>query len=571
MVTIFVPQSTLVPANQVAIQTALDNLPAGSTIRIDKGVIDLTESGELGLFSAGKNRMRVIGSGMDTVFKLPAAGAPTNTANAFINFGDGFSITNLPALAAGTYSRGSDLISFGSAHGLAVGDLFFISTDTGEQIYQVKAVTSATQVQTVDVLAQNVTNTAVINNYKIVNPITDWDISEFAIDGNGNPDSPRGLRVVNALRCKVHDIYGTGVEEGIFWGENLYGCDVHNITAELSGSAANAAIQLTAVNQGKVTNLRALRSAGFGIAIFWPRHTEFTNISSEAANGRGVKFQASRYCVGNNLRGNGSLYTGVTIASNNSTLDTSADNVWSNIQAHNNQQDGFYASSSGMVRTIVQGIRAELNNRVASTHYDIALIADALGIVRPTVIGAMYGTISNALEAHLLGAMPIVGGVPSPELRATGRMDFQGGYRTAGTGVASQAGGLLLSLPDAETCDWTWRRAVPDDLLAGAATLHVKWSTPAAGALNARLGFFVGQNEVGAVSAGTNKLNASTSDIAIEGTANKEKITSIALTSSFSPNKDSDITVTVRRDGAHANDSVNDVVYIKSVWITYTR
>ncbi len=145
--------------------------------------------------------------------------------------------------------------------------------------------------------------------------------------------------------------------------------------------------------------------------------------------------------------------------------------------------------------------------------------------------------------------------------------DLGAGFLSAGTGAISYSSGVRISFPDAEEGQRDWARETPSDFASGG-VLKILWETPATGSLNARFRLAVGQAGDAEVVAFNNMLD-STFDSPIDGTANQLQLSSVALSGTL-VNADKRISVTVIRQGNHANDTVSNVVYLRAVWLDYT-
>lgn len=148
--------------------------------------------------------------------------------------------------------------------------------------------------------------------------------------------------------------------------------------------------------------------------------------------------------------------------------------------------------------------------------------------------------------------------------------DLSAGFLDSGTGAITENFGPRISFPDAETGGRTWSCIQPVDVVAGGGTLYWLWDTPATGSKNAQFNTLVWTDTAGAT-AGTSAILSDTSNYAINGTTNVLQLSSVALSGSLSAGSGRRrIQVRFIRNGAAAADTVNDVVYLREVWLEYT-
>jgi hypothetical protein len=141
------------------------------------------------------------------------------------------------------------------------------------------------------------------------------------------------------------------------------------------------------------------------------------------------------------------------------------------------------------------------------------------------------------------------------------------GVLIAGTGAFSSSNGLRVSFPDAETGERDWGVILPADVVTAGATLQWLWETPATTG-NARFRLTMGQAGASEDSSFGNLLD-NTTQYAVQGVANRQGQSSVALSSNLTAGQENLVLIFIR-EGAHASDTVGDVIYLRAIWLEYT-
>lgn len=178
-------------------------------------------------------------------------------------------------------------------------------------------------------------------------------VRNLTLDGS-NATTSIGILCQGFRDCLFENLRIQFITAGIAAGPG-YNNVFRNIHLYQCGDGGNADINLVALSNSVIENIRSVDATGFGPIFSGLVNCQFGNITSTGAVGRAIKFEQCGFCNGTNIVASKSGATGFSVA-----LGCWA-NKFHNVTAHDNTDQGVWFGSDENIFNLIDGVSAYSN------------------------------------------------------------------------------------------------------------------------------------------------------------------------------------------------------------------